>query len=198
MPRPSFPPIVRFPFRRRARRRPAAALSLSLISPFLGIGLGLGSPEDLPKVAAVIEARFPSLPHVGVEELERTLARPPEERPVLLDVRSAEEFAVSHIEGALQAETVEEALAALQDVDPGRTIVLYCSVGLRSAELADELREAGFTDLRNLRGSLFGWANSGRPVVRGGEPVGEVHPYNGKWGKLLREELRASPDDAGP
>lgn len=184
---------------RRARpRRPAAAFTFALISPFLGIGLGLGSPEDLPKVAATIEARFPDLSHVSVAELERELAAPPEERPVLLDVRSAQEYAVSHIEGARRAATVEEALAALDGVDPERTVVLYCSVGLRSAEIADELAAAGYTSLRNLRGSLFAWANSGRPVVRDGELVHKVHPYNGKWGKLLREELRASPDAVGP
>lgn len=186
-------------FARRARpRRPAAALSLVLISPFLGIGLGLGAPEDLPKVAATIEARFPDLPHVSVAELEREMAASSEERPVLLDVRSEEEYAVSHIEGALQAATVEEALVALDGVDPERPIVLYCSVGLRSAEIADELAAAGYTKLRNLRGSLFAWANSGRPVVRDGEPVRKVHPYDAKWGKLLREELRASPDAVGP
>lgn len=186
--------MLRSFFRRARHRRPAAAFSLALISPFLGIGLGLGSPEDLPKVAATIEAQFPSLPHVSVAELERDLAAPPDERPVLLDVRSPEEYAVSHIEGALQAATAEEALAALEGVDPERTVVLYCSVGLRSAEMADELAAAGYTNLRNLRGALFSWANSGRPVVRGGEPVREVHPYNDKWGKLLREELRASPE----
>ncbi len=186
-------------FCRRARhRRPAAAFSFALISPFLGIGLGLGSPDDLPKVAATIEARFPTLPHVGVAELERNLAAPPEERPILLDVRSAEEYAVSHLEGALQAATAEEALAVLAGVEPERTIVLYCSVGLRSAEIADELEAAGYTNLRNLRGSLFAWANSGRPVVRHGEPVRQVHPYDAKWGKLLREELRASTDEVGP
>jgi len=177
-------------------KRRAAALSLALVSPLLGVSLGLGSPEDLPMIAEAIEERYPDVEHVGYDELERDLERAPESRTVVLDVRGPEEYAVSHIEGAVRAETLAEALAALADLPRDREIVVYCSVGLRAAELAEELEEKGYTDVKNLRGSLFGWANSGRPLVHDGRPTRKVHPYNGRWGKLLREELRATPGDA--
>ena len=48
----------------------------------------------------------------------------------------------------------------------------------------------GFTNVRNLEGSIFEWANQGHPVERAGAPVNEVHPYDESWGTLLREDLR--------
>ncbi len=45
--------------------------------------------------------------------------------------------------------------------------------------------------MQNLKGSIFQWANEGRPVVRDGEPVREVHPYDAVWGRLLDRDLRA-------
>lgn len=171
--------------------RAPVALSLVLMVPFFWISLGRGKPEDLPKVAREIEERFPSVEHVTVAELERELEGPAEERPLLVDVRTAEEFAVSHLPEAVRAETREEALAALAEVERDREIVVYCAVGYRSAEMAETLAEQGFTEVRNLAGSLFAWANSGRPLVREGETVREVHPYDRKWGKLLRRELHA-------
>ena len=41
----------------------------------------------------------------------------------------------------------------------------------------------------NLEGSLFKWANEGRPVYRGSERVQEVHPFDEDWGELLDESL---------
>jgi 3-mercaptopyruvate sulfurtransferase SseA len=66
---------------------------------------------------------------------------------------------------------------------------VYCSVGIRSARVADRLRHAGIGAVYNLDGSIFRWASEGRPVVRDGEPVRAVHPYNAVWGRLLPRDL---------
>jgi hypothetical protein len=51
----------------------------------------------------------------------------------------------------------------------------------------------------NLEGSIFEWANSGRPVYRGEERVSVVHPYGARWERLLDRALRAdSPTPARP
>jgi hypothetical protein len=70
-------------------------------------------------------------------------------------------------------------------------IVTYCSVGYRSGAFAERLRSAGFTNVVNLEGSIFRWANEGRPLFRSARPVTEVHPYNRTWGLLLKEDRRA-------
>jgi len=177
----------------RPHRRHRSLLSLALLSPFVGIALGWGSPADLPEVAAAIEQRFPAVREIEPDQLEHELAGTDAgtQRPILLDVRSADEYAVSHIEGAVRAETLDEARTVLEGAAPETPIVVYCAVGWRSAELAEELEAAGYDRVRNLRGAIFGWANSGRPLVRNGRPVEKVHPYSRTWGKLLRDNLRA-------
>ncbi|MFN3596813.1 MAG: rhodanese-like domain-containing protein [Rubricoccaceae bacterium] len=137
---------------------------------------------------------FPGVPQVTADTLAARLAGP--RPPVLLDVRAADEFAVSHLPGARRLEPLagdaggipSDVLALPRDTP----IVAYCSVGYRSAALATRLKAAGFSDVANLRRGLFGWANEGRPVVRGDAPVQAVHPYDAAWGRLLRPELRAS------
>jgi rhodanese-related sulfurtransferase len=111
--------------------------------------------------------------------------------PVLLDVRREKEFAVSHLEGARRAESLDELLVALAGVPGDTLIVLYCSIGERSSRRARELGERGFTNVYNLEGSIFDWANNGFSVYRGGVEVREVHPYSWSWGRLLNKELHA-------
>jgi rhodanese-related sulfurtransferase len=103
--------------------------------------------------------------------------------PILLDVRTAEEFAVSHLPQAYHAPTVEAVQS--MDLDPRRPVVAYCSVGYRSARLMAQLQDRGFTQGYNLEGSLFRWANQGRPLECAGKPTTAVHPYNAVWGLLL-------------
>ena len=71
-------------------------------------------------------------------------------------------------------------------------VVVYCSIGYRSATIIEKLQDAGIGNIYNLEGGLFEWANQGRPVYRGGQRVNEVHPYNRAWGLLLRGEYRAT------
>ena len=109
---------------------------------------------------------------------------------MLLDVREPAEYAVSHLAGARQVEPGTD--PATLDLPMDSRVVTYCSVGYRSADYGRTLRRAGFTDVRNLEGSIFQWANEGRPIVRGdGQPARKVHPYNKTWGLLLRPGLRA-------
>ena len=83
-------------------------------------------------------------------------------------------------------------LAARAKNDP---IVVYSSVGYRSARLAHWLAGQGYTNVRNLAGSIFQWANEDRPVFRDGRPTTEVHPYDRRWGLLLESRFRAAVPD---
>ena len=114
---------------------------------------------------------------------------------MLLDVREPAEFAVSHLADARQVDP--RADPARLDLPKNRPIVTYCSVGYRSAEFAERMRQAGFDDVRNLEGSIFQWAEEDRPVVRDGRPVKQVHPYNKTWGLLLKPTARADVPPAG-
>ncbi len=143
----------------------------------------------------MIRAKFPGVAQLSTDSLQVWLEaapdRPGRESPLLLDVREKEEYEVSHLEGALLATSEKEALQALEDVPPDQPVVLYCSVGYRSSEMAGYLEKKGFRKVFNLEGSIFAWANEGRPVYRGDDRAHVVHPYDRVWGKLLKKALRA-------
>ncbi len=132
---------------------------------------------------------FPKVRRISPNELSAWLNDSGRAQPVLLDVRTQPEFAVSQIHGARRIDPA--ASAAAINLPKDQPIVTYCSVGYRSGAFAKKLQEAGFTNVQNLAGSIFQWANEGRPLEHDGHPVTKVHPYNESWGKLLKPELRA-------
>jgi rhodanese-related sulfurtransferase len=174
-----------------------AAVLLSFFATLAGCAQELAWPV----VKRSIASDFPAVRHVTTDSLAEWLdasERGERAAPLLLDAREPDEYAVSHLRGAKRidpdASPADALPAALEGVEPDAPVVLYCSVGYRSSKLAAELQEAGFTNVANLEGSIFEWANEGREVVRGqGEdaaPVRAVHPYDATWGRLLDRELR--------
>lgn len=137
-----------------------------------------------------LEARHPDIAWISTDQLAAELAS--EAPPTLLDVRQPEEVAVSQIPGAIPVspEATAEDLRRLELTGP---VVVYCSVGARSGALAERLEAAGVDSVRNLRGSIFAWANEGRPLVQDGQPVSTVHPYDSAWGTYLKPSRRAKP-----
>lgn len=74
----------------------------------------------------------------------------------LIDVRSPNEFASGHIDGARNL-PVSELGARAGELEPrDQPIVLYCASGARSAMAARTLRSAGFTQVFNL-GAMGNW-----------------------------------------
>jgi len=75
---------------------------------------------------------------------------------VLLDVRTAEEFAAGHIEGALNR-PVEDIETWWSTLDPEVRTAAICKGGARSRPAADTLLTKGFTDIYNVLGGMDGW-----------------------------------------
>lgn len=140
-----------------------------------------------PEVEDRIHEAFPDVPSIGTAALS-ALMQDPTRAVVLLDVREPEEFAVSHLEGAARVTSPEHAETLLRDAPEDATIVAYCSVGYRSARLVAELRNRGLSNVRNLEGSIFRWANEDRPLFRGGATARGVHPFDETWGVLLKSD----------
>ena len=82
-------------------------------------------------------------------EVERLRA----EGALILDVRTAEEFALGHIEGAVNIPNTE-LRTRLGEVSKDRFVLLYCGVGIRGYLAERILRQNGWTALANLAG---GW-----------------------------------------
>jgi len=131
-----------------------------------------------------VKRSFPNAPAITTQDLADLIKHGDDFSPIVIDARKNEEFEVSHLPNAHHAGDV--ATVQQLGISPDQPMVVYCSIGYRSARLVEKLREAGFSEAKNLEGSIFQWANEGRPVVRDGEVVEEVHSYNTAWG-LLRE-----------
>ena len=69
-----------------------------------------------------------------------------------------------------------------------REVVVYCSVGYRSSAIAASLQELGVS-VRNLRRSIFGWANQGLPLENAAGVTLFVHPFDETWGRLLNNNV---------
>ena len=139
-----------------------------------------------------LRARYPQVEVVTTSQLSVWLSDENRARPVLLDVRAREEFETSHIFKAKHLDLNRDILLQLKEWGLERTdpIVAYCSVGYRSAKAVNELKQLGFTNVKNLEGSIFKWANEGHPIYSGGYEVDAVHPYSSEWEVLLKQDMR--------
>ena len=140
---------------------------------------------------ALIAARFPDVLWVDAETLAGWMSGTNAGELVLLDVRNSEEQEVSQLHGAQHVDPVHPNVAAL-GIPKDAKVVVYCSIGYRSAAVIEDLERAGIQNVYNLEGGLFDWANQNRPVYRSEERVDEVHPYNRLWGLLLRKDRRTA------
>lgn len=132
----------------------------------------------------LVREDFPGVPQMTTARLAELLEQEPPS-VLLLDARRLEEYEVGHLRAAVHADGLDAALAARGAHGREGTVVVYCSVGYRSAELAERLIATGVDNVFNLEGSLFRWANEDRPVHRGAERVFAVHPYDDDWASLL-------------
>ncbi|MBB5038500.1 rhodanese-like domain-containing protein [Prosthecobacter dejongeii] len=139
---------------------------------------------------SVVRERFPDVAQLSVDGVERLLAGEVATHPVLLDARSAEEYAVSHLPGALSLPVKTVTDEALRELATSAPYVVYCSAGYRACELARRLHQAGIHQVQNLEGGIFAWANAGQPVHRAGQPVKVVHTYHRLFSRLLKPERR--------
>lgn len=86
---------------------------------------------------------------------------------VIIDVRTPAEHATGHLDGALLLDvTGGDLQAALPDLDPEATYLVYCRSGNRAGVAIDLMKQAGFTDLLNLGSLEDAAATTGLPVVQ--------------------------------
>ncbi len=85
---------------------------------------------------------------------------------LLVDVREADEFAVERIPGAVNMPLSTFQPASVPDGE-GRTLVLQCLGGKRSAMAVDQCRRAGLAIDTHLDGGLAAWKAAGLPTMIG-------------------------------
>ncbi len=158
---------------RPRRRRPArcalvvAALVASVGLVACGEGGSGGTAENDPTATAagLPSAASPSL--VAPAAADALLGAPPAGL-VVLDVRTAEEFAAGHLEGAVmidfQSPTFADDVIA---IDRDVPVLVYCRSGNRSAQAVAAMVGLGFANLIELDGGVVAWEAAGLPLVSG-------------------------------
>ncbi len=103
------------------------------------------------------------MPDITARELKARLdAR---DRPLLLDVRQDWETKLCRLDNAVHI-PIEEIELRVDELPRDGEIVVYCHQGVRSAAVAEYLRQMGFADVKNLAGGVDAWARAVDPTMR--------------------------------
>lgn len=85
----------------------------------------------------------------------------------VLDVRTPEEFAEGHVEGATLIDFYEPDFAdRIAELDPEATYVVYCRSGNRSGQATALMAEQGFSAVHDVDGGVLAWEAAGLPLAR--------------------------------
>jgi len=85
----------------------------------------------------------------------------------LVDVRTPEEYAAGHIEGARLIDFYDTDFATrIGKLDKSKPVMVYCAAGGRSASAAEQLNKMGFKKVYDLTGGMRAWRAAGKKAVQ--------------------------------
>lgn len=143
------------------------------------------SQNTIPKVLEKLNKK--SVPYISVNELHS------KKDCVILDTREIKEFNVSHIQNAINVgyDKFESKKIAITLKDKNDTIVVYCSIGIRSEEIGEKLIKLGYKNVFNLYGGIFEWKNKGGKVVTNQNlETNKIHTFNKEWSIYLEKGIK--------
>src|SRR5690348_14385390 len=169
--------------------RIAYYIKLAVISAFLCLGvLFLFRPpgHSMESLQKRINRDFPEVRQIEPRKLASWLLDPTRPAPLLLDIRTPEEYAVSHLPGAELLEPGSNVMDFKEKFKDQKEAILYCSVGYRASAMAREFIRSGWTNVRVLKGSIFQWIIEDRALVdQNGNATRFVHPYSFAYSHLI-------------
>ena len=93
---------------------------------------------------------------MSAAELSECLSQP-SGQVFAIDLMSNADYAGRHIPGAVNI-PLDELGTHLSDIPKDKPVVLICRKGLTKSDMAlEQLRKAGFTDIKKLSGGTVGW-----------------------------------------
>jgi rhodanese-related sulfurtransferase len=85
--------------------------------------------------------------------------------PVILDVRTPQEYTSGHLRDAINIDFNSKVFKdEINQLDRDITYIVYCRTGLRSAAAQIAMEEAGFKNAINMTGGISNWEKDGLPV----------------------------------
>jgi len=128
----------------------------------LFIGLAIGSGFGL--LWPMLNRGASGVPNLSATEAVLMLNR---DKPLVLDVRDAAEFAAGHIQGAKNI-PVAELANRLKEIEKfkDKPVLVHCQKGMRAKSACNTLKAQQFSKLNNLQGGLDTWIEAKLPVVK--------------------------------
>jgi len=147
--------------------------------------LSLVAQNNIPQVLK--ELNKETVPYIKVNDIKDR------KNLVFLDAREPKEYKVSHIQYAIpvgfdhfKPNNVTEIVK-----DKNVTIVVYCSIGVRSEKIGEKLQKLGYKNVYNLYGGIFEYKNTGGKVVNNQNKVTDsVHAFNKSWSVYLTKGIK--------
>ncbi len=149
-----------------------ARLAATTVTLALQLGAAMALSSDLSAVAsAKVEAlakeeqAIRNVPRISIDELKALMAK---NAVLVIDVRTAEEYAKGHIPGAVNINYTEVFQQAEKFKGETRTLVAYCACAreMTSARAAVDLAQKGITGAKALVGGWDEWLQRGEKIER--------------------------------
>ncbi|MFN8574402.1 MAG: molybdopterin-synthase adenylyltransferase MoeB [Gemmatimonadaceae bacterium] len=118
---------------------------------------------DYEQFCGLTSSGTPAVPEVTPADAARRWQT--ESGVQLIDVREVQEHAITRIHGArlIPLHTLPDAIDSL---DPGRPVLVFCKGGVRSARAVTFLQQAGFDDVWNVAGGILRWSDDVDPTIK--------------------------------
>ena len=102
---------------------------------------------------AALSATAQAAPKAAPQTAAKTATQPAKAKGIWIDVRTPEEFAEGHIQGAVNI-PVDQIASKIAAVSPNKNapINLYCRSGRRAEAALQELKKMGYTQVSNHGG----------------------------------------------
>lgn len=158
--------------------RKIIVILLLILFPFLAIG-----QDSLDEL--LDQYNNESIPYISVKELNEI-----QSEVILLDAREINEYDTSHLQGAIHVGYDHFDIKTLsnENIDKKSKIIVYCSLGIRSEDISEKLKEAGYNNIYNLYGGIFEWKNDNNKVIDSkGKETDKIHAFSKEWGKWLHK-----------
>lgn len=160
--------IRQLPARRIASLVAVASVGLTAC----GGGADLADDPDVAVAAPPVESNDadssdgPEAPSFGLVSPQEALALSADDGVTVIDVRTPEEFAEGHLDGATMIDfygaTFADEIGAL---DPDGTYLLYCRSGNRSGQTAIMMEQLGFGQVYDMEGGVVAYGAEGLPLT---------------------------------
>jgi adenylyltransferase/sulfurtransferase len=84
--------------------------------------------------------------------------------PEIIDVREPFEWQINRIPGARHV-PLDRIASEIPRLDKRRETIVYCKIGVRSLHAAQQLADAGVSNVRNLSGGILRWIDQVDPAM---------------------------------